>query len=84
MNMDTYQETAIEIGRTAMTLADAKVLAELVDSDHLTNPERIAIQNALCLYASRTNQVLHITDDGAMYITDDHDLRRATEITRIV
>ena len=82
--MDTYQETAVLSGRSAMTLDDAKILAELTDNDKLSNQELVAIQNALRLFASKSNQVLHITDGGAMYITDDHDLRRATEVTRLV
>ena len=76
--MDTYQQTAVENGRNAMTLDDAVTLAELTDNESLSNKELIAVQNALQLYASKTNQVLHITDGGAMYITDDHDLRRAS------
>lgn len=83
MTMTTYQEVAVKNGRAAMSLDDAKVLAELTDNEILSNDELVAIQNALRLYASTTNQVLHITDGGAMYITDDHDFRQATEVTRL-
>lgn len=82
--MDTYQETAVRGGANAMTLDDAKVLAELTDNETLSSKELIAIQNAIRLFASKTNQVLHVTDGGAMYITDDHDFRKATEVTRLV
>lgn len=82
--MDTYQATAVLGASNAMTLTDAKVLAELTDNESLSNQELTAIQNALRLFASKSNQVLHITDGGAVYITDDHDLRQATEVTRLV
>ena len=82
--MDTYQLTAVVNERNAMTYDDAVTLAKLLDNVTLDNNEMIAIQRALRLYASKTNQVLHVTDGGAMYITTDHDLRRATEITRLV
>lgn len=80
----TSLKSAIAQDKNAMTLDDAKVLAELTDNESLSNQELIAIQNALRLYASKTNQVLHVTDGGAMYITDNHDMREATEVTRLV
>lgn len=82
--MDTYQTTAVENGRSAMTLHNAVALAELTNNELLSNQELVAIQNALRLFASKSNQVLHVTDGGAMYITDDHDLRQATEVTRLI
>lgn len=83
MTMDTYQATAVENARTAMTIQNALALAELLENETLTDVQMVSIQNALRLYASTTNQVLHITDGGAMYITDNHDLRQATEVTRL-
>lgn len=81
--MDTYQETAVANGREALRFDQVELLAQLVDNDSLNNDERVAIQNAIRLYASKFNRVLHVTDGGAMYLTDDHDLRRATEVTRL-
>ena len=82
--MNNHHEIAVLGARNAMTLDDAKTLAQLTDNETISNPELIAIQNALKLYASKFNQVLHVTDGGAMYITDNHDLREATEVTRLV
>ena len=82
--MTTYQEQAVLSGRNAMSLTDAKVLADLVDNETLDNDERVAIQNALRLFASKTNQVLHVTDGGAMYIATSHDLRESTDTVRLV
>jgi len=82
--MTTYQEVAVSNDREALTIDDVRVLAQLTDNELLSNDELVAIQNAIRLYASKTNQVLHVTDGGAMYITDDHDLRQATEVTRLV
>jgi hypothetical protein len=81
--MDTYQEQAVTSGRNAMSIAHAKVLAELLDNETLGNHERVAIQNALRLFASTTNQVLHVTDGGAMYIATSHDLRESSDTTRL-
>jgi len=81
--MNSYEEVAVSNDREALTINDVKVLAQLTDNELLSNDELVAIQNAIRLYASKTNQVLHITGGGAMYITDNHDLREATEVTRL-
>jgi hypothetical protein len=81
--MNTYEEQAVISGRNAMSIAHAKVLADLVDNDTLGNDERIAIQNALRLFASKTNQVLHVIDGGVMYIATSHDLKESTDTTRL-
>lgn len=84
MRVDTYEEQAVLSGRNAMSIAHAKVLANLVDNEALGNDERVAIQNALRLFASKTNQVLHVTDGGAMYIATSHDLKESTDTIRLV
>jgi hypothetical protein len=79
-----YQETAVINGRNAMSLDDARVLAELTENESLSNQEFTAIQNALRLFASKSNQVLHVTDAGAMYLATSHDLRESSDTIRLI
>jgi hypothetical protein len=81
--MNTYHETAVLGGSQAMTVSDAKVLACMLDNDDVTNTEMGAIQNALRLFASKTNQVIHVTDGGAIYLATSHDLRESTDTIRL-
>lgn len=66
-----------------MTLELAKELGQLLGSEQLNEQENIEAHEILMTWASSMNQVLHITDGGAVYLATSHDLRESTDTTRL-
>lgn len=66
-----------------MNLGLAQELAGLLGSDKLNEQENIEAHEILFTWASSMNQVIHITDGGAVYLATYHDLRESSDTTRL-
>lgn len=66
-----------------MNLGLAQELAGLLGSDKLNEQENIEAHEILVTWASSMNQVIHITDAGAVYLATSHDLRDSSDTTRL-
>ncbi len=66
-----------------MNLGLAQELAGLLGSDKLNEQENIEAHEILFTWASSMNQVIHITDGGAVYLATSHDLRDSSDTTRL-
>lgn len=66
-----------------MTLELAKELGQLLGSDKLNEQENAEAHQMLRAWASSMNQVIHITDGGAVYLATSHDLRESSDTTRL-
>jgi len=66
-----------------MNLGLAQELAGLLGSDKLNEQENIEAHEILFTWASSMNQVIHITDGGAVYLATSHDLRESSDTTRL-
>ncbi len=66
-----------------MNLDLARNIAQLLGSEQLNAQENIEAHEILMTWASSMNQVLHITDGGAVYLATSHDLRESSDTTRL-
>jgi hypothetical protein len=66
-----------------MNLDLARNIAQLLGSEQLNDQENIEAHEILMTWASSMNQVLHITDGGAVYLATSHDLRESSDTTRL-